>query len=86
MSTSVIAGFALGFSLILAIGAQNAFVLRQGLRREHRVDARDRGAGAPRGTGGLAAFVGGRSSKENAPGRPRGAVRFEMLGGLASAF
>ena len=31
----VIAGFALGFSLILAIGAQNAFVLRQGLRRAH---------------------------------------------------
>ncbi|SHL19281.1 L-lysine exporter family protein LysE/ArgO [Roseovarius marisflavi] len=30
-----IAGFALGLSLILAIGAQNAFVLRQGLRREH---------------------------------------------------
>jgi L-lysine exporter family protein LysE/ArgO len=29
------AGFALSFSLILAIGAQNAFVLRQGLRREH---------------------------------------------------
>ncbi|MFY0692131.1 MAG: amino acid transporter [Paracoccaceae bacterium] len=29
------AGFALGLSLILAIGAQNAFVLRQGLRREH---------------------------------------------------
>ncbi|WP_425049581.1 LysE/ArgO family amino acid transporter [Psychromarinibacter sp. S121] len=28
-------GFATGFSLILAIGAQNAFVLRQGLRREH---------------------------------------------------
>ncbi|GGE49461.1 LysE/ArgO family amino acid transporter [Actibacterium pelagium] len=28
------AGFALGFSLILAIGAQNAFVLRQGIRRE----------------------------------------------------
>ncbi|UQZ90407.1 amino acid transporter [Deltaproteobacteria bacterium Smac51] len=28
-------GFALGFSLIVAIGAQNAFVLRQGLRREH---------------------------------------------------
>ncbi|MEX0279031.1 MAG: LysE/ArgO family amino acid transporter [Ruegeria sp.] len=35
MTTSLIAGFALGFSLILAIGAQNAFVLRQGLRREH---------------------------------------------------
>lgn len=29
------AGFALGFSLILAIGAQNAFVLRQGLRGQH---------------------------------------------------
>ena len=28
-------GFATGFSLILAIGAQNAFVLRQGIRREH---------------------------------------------------
>ena len=28
-------GFSLGFSLILAIGAQNAFVLRQGLRGEH---------------------------------------------------
>ena len=32
---AVTAGFALGLSLILAIGAQNAFVLRQGLRREH---------------------------------------------------
>ena len=30
-----LAGFALGFSLILAIGAQNAFVLRQGLKHEH---------------------------------------------------
>ncbi|MDB6161038.1 MAG: amino acid transporter [Gammaproteobacteria bacterium] len=28
-------GFALGATLIIAIGAQNAFVLRQGLRREH---------------------------------------------------
>jgi L-lysine exporter family protein LysE/ArgO len=33
--TSVIAGFALGLSLIVAIGAQNAFVLRQGLRGQH---------------------------------------------------
>lgn len=32
---AVLAGFALGFSLILAIGAQNAFVLRQGLRGAH---------------------------------------------------
>lgn len=29
------AGFALSAALIVAIGAQNAFVLRQGLRREH---------------------------------------------------
>jgi len=28
-------GFSVGLSLILAIGAQNAFVLRQGLRNEH---------------------------------------------------
>ena len=28
-------GLAIGFSLILAIGAQNAFVLRQGLLRQH---------------------------------------------------
>ena len=33
--TSVLAGLGLGFSLIVAIGAQNLFVLRQGLRREH---------------------------------------------------
>ena len=33
--TSFFAGFALSFSLILAIGAQNAFVLRQGLRGQH---------------------------------------------------
>lgn len=35
MPPSLLSGFALGFSLILAIGAQNAFVLRQGLRRQH---------------------------------------------------
>lgn len=33
--TSFLSGFGLGLSLILAIGAQNAFVLRQGLRGEH---------------------------------------------------
>jgi L-lysine exporter family protein LysE/ArgO len=32
---SFVTGFTLGASLIMAIGAQNAFVLRQGLRREH---------------------------------------------------
>ena len=31
----VLAGLGLGFSLIVAIGAQNLFVLRQGLRRQH---------------------------------------------------
>lgn len=36
MTLSVfIAGLTMGLSLILAIGAQNAFVLRQGLRGEH---------------------------------------------------
>jgi len=36
MSISVVlAGFLLGISLILAIGAQNAFVLKQGLKRQH---------------------------------------------------
>jgi len=33
--SSFIPGFLLSLTLILAIGAQNAFVLRQGLRREH---------------------------------------------------
>lgn len=32
---ALISGFLLGLSLIVAIGAQNAFVLRQGLRGEH---------------------------------------------------
>jgi len=35
--TPLLAGLGLGFSLIIAIGAQNLFVLRQGLRREHVV-------------------------------------------------
>lgn len=34
---AAVAGLGLGLSLIVAIGAQNAFVLRQGLRREHIV-------------------------------------------------
>jgi L-lysine exporter family protein LysE/ArgO len=33
--TAFLQGLALSFGLIVAIGAQNAFVLRQGLRREH---------------------------------------------------
>ncbi|QXT63067.1 LysE/ArgO family amino acid transporter [Tessaracoccus palaemonis] len=33
--TTAVAGFTFGLGLIVAIGAQNAFVLRQGLRREH---------------------------------------------------
>lgn len=35
MTNALFSGFLLGLSLIVAIGAQNAFVLRQGLRREH---------------------------------------------------
>ncbi|SHE54638.1 L-lysine exporter family protein LysE/ArgO [Loktanella atrilutea] len=35
MIAAALTGFATGFSLILAIGAQNAFVLRQGLARAH---------------------------------------------------
>jgi L-lysine exporter family protein LysE/ArgO len=35
MIQAFIAGFLLGGSLIIAIGAQNAFVLRQGLLRQH---------------------------------------------------
>ena len=33
--TAALAGLGFGLALIVAIGAQNAFVLRQGLRREH---------------------------------------------------
>ena len=35
MFSSALAGLGLGLSLIIAIGAQNVFVLRQGIRREH---------------------------------------------------
>ena len=35
MLTPYIQGFSLGASLIIAIGSQNAFVLRQGLRKEY---------------------------------------------------
>jgi L-lysine exporter family protein LysE/ArgO len=35
MFTPIIQGFTLGASLIIAIGSQNAFVLRQGLKKEH---------------------------------------------------
>ena len=35
MLTPLLAGLGLGFSLIIAIGAQNLFILRQGIRREH---------------------------------------------------
>lgn len=34
--SSYIEGFVMGAGLIIAIGAQNAFVLKQGIRREHR--------------------------------------------------
>jgi L-lysine exporter family protein LysE/ArgO len=35
MIEALIAGYFVSISLIAAIGAQNAFVLRQGIRREH---------------------------------------------------
>jgi len=35
MSSPLLVGFIASFTLIAAIGAQNAFVLRQGIRREH---------------------------------------------------
>ena len=35
MLTPLLIGFATGLPLIVAIGAQNAFILRQGIRREH---------------------------------------------------
>ncbi|GAA1427395.1 LysE/ArgO family amino acid transporter [Microlunatus lacustris] len=35
MLTAALSGFLTGLSLIVAIGAQNAFVLRQGLQRRH---------------------------------------------------
>lgn len=35
MLTTALAGLGFGFGLIVAIGAQNAYVMRQGLRREH---------------------------------------------------
>ncbi|MEF1282189.1 LysE family transporter, partial [Vibrio fortis] len=33
--TTYLSGFSLGLSLILAIGSQNAFVLKQGLKNQH---------------------------------------------------
>lgn len=35
MLNAFISGFSLGLSFILAIGAQNAFVLKQGIKKEH---------------------------------------------------
>lgn len=35
MISAAVTGFVTGFALILAIGAQNAFILRQGLLRQH---------------------------------------------------
>ncbi|MEO3998654.1 LysE/ArgO family amino acid transporter [Mesorhizobium sp. CAU 1732] len=35
LATPLLSGFLLGLSLIIAIGAQNAFILRQGLLRQH---------------------------------------------------
>lgn len=37
LTAPLLAGFLSGLALIIAIGSQNAFVLRQALRREHRL-------------------------------------------------
>jgi L-lysine exporter family protein LysE/ArgO len=37
MTAPLLSGFASGLALIIAIGAQNSFVLRQGIRRQHRL-------------------------------------------------
>jgi len=60
----LLAGFGAGLSLIVAIGAQNAFVLRQGIRREHvaavvAVCATADALLITAGVGGLGALVGG---------------------------
>lgn len=55
-------GFLTGFSLIIAIGAQNAFVIKQGLRRQHismivSICAASDAALICLGTGGLGALL-----------------------------
>ncbi|MEG2265315.1 MAG: LysE family transporter, partial [Acinetobacter sp.] len=35
MFSYMMSGFAVGMSLIVSIGAQNAFVLKQGLKQQH---------------------------------------------------
>ena len=35
MFSYMVSGFAVGMSLIVSIGAQNAFVLKQGLKQQH---------------------------------------------------
>ena len=62
MTAAALAGFALGLSLIVAIGAQNAFVLRQGLIGRHvlpvvLVCAVSDAALIAAGVGGLGALV-----------------------------
>jgi L-lysine exporter family protein LysE/ArgO len=62
--TSAFAGFSFSIALIVAIGAQNAFVLRQGLRREHvlpvvLVCAASDAALIALGVAGLGAVLGG---------------------------
>jgi L-lysine exporter family protein LysE/ArgO len=64
-------GFFLSFTLIVAIGAQNAFVLRQGLRREHVLPlvafcALADAALMAAGVGGMAAALGDRPMLANA--------------------
>ena len=63
MWDAIVAGYLVALSLIAAIGAQNAFVLRQGLRREHvavvvGICALSDGALIALGVGGFGAIAG----------------------------
>lgn len=80
-------GFFLGLTLIVAIGAQNAFVLRQGLRREHVLPLVVFCAAADAlliaaGVGGMAAMLGGRPLL--ARGLAIGGALFLAVYGLAA--
>ena len=67
MAAGAVQGFALGLTLIVAIGAQNAFVLRQGLARRHvgpvvAVCACSDAALIAAGVGGLGTLVASRTA------------------------
>ena len=67
-----ITGFSIGLSLIMAIGAQNAFVLRQGLMRSHIFAVALFCAGSDAlliaaGVGGVSLFISEFASRHSTP-------------------